>query len=53
MEDKNGDIIEGTWRDEPAANGLVAVGQVGSNRYSHTAAAVTLPSNNTPTLQLQ
>ena len=40
IEDSNGDVTEGSWREEPAAQGLEPVSRVGSNRYSLTAAAI-------------
>ena len=39
-EDGNGNIVEGAWREEPAAQGLEIVGCMGSNRYSQTAAGI-------------
>ena len=34
MEDSNGDVAGGSWRDEQRAQGLEPVRSVGSNRYS-------------------
>ena len=40
MEDSNGDVVGGSWRDEQRAQGLEPVRSVGSNRYSLPAAIV-------------
>ena len=39
-DDRNGDIVEGAWREEPVAQGLEPVGRMGSNRHSQTAAGI-------------
>ena len=39
-EDRNGNIVEGAGREEPAAQGLEPVGRMGSNWYSQTAAGI-------------
>ena len=39
-EDGNGNVVEGTWREEPAAQGLEHIRRMGSNRHSQTTATI-------------
>ena len=43
-EDRNGNVVEGTWREEPAAQGLEHIRHMGSNQHSQTAATIRVNS---------